>query len=136
MWRGAPYNGRLFLRERVRVRDGLILATPFVIQALWIGLFAVLGKFVYPKLAPDPRGLSKVERAAAADKPSYVGEYGQPLGKWACLRRVELVYTLWLFPVMVPVTWVGRRDTSPWWVVVAVPALYSLLLYVFVVRSS
>ncbi len=118
------------------MREGLILATPFMIQALWIGLFAVLGKFIYPKLAPDPRGMSDAERAVAAGKPSYVGEYGQPVGKWAWLRRVELVYTLWLFPVMVPVNWLGRRDTSPWWVVVAVPAFYSLLLYFFVVRGS
>jgi hypothetical protein len=118
------------------MRDGLILATPFVIQAFWIGLFEVLGRVVYPKLAPDPREMSDAERAAAVGKPSYVGAYGQPVGKWAWLRRVELVYIVWLFPVMVPVTWIGRRDTSPRWVVVAVPALYSLLLYFFVVRSS
>jgi hypothetical protein len=117
------------------MRDGLILATPFIIQVFWIALFAVLSKFVYPKLAPDPRGTSDAEREASAGKPSYVGEYGQAVGKLGWLRRVELVYILWLFPVMVPVTWIGRRDSPPWWVIVAVPALYALLLYVFVVRQ-
>lgn len=118
------------------MRNGLILATPFISQAFWIGLFAIFGKFVYPKLAPDPQGLSDGERTAATGKPSYVGEYGQPVGKWAWLRRVELVYILWLFPVMVPVVWIGRRETAPWWVMIVVPSLYTLLLYVFVVRRS
>ena len=116
------------------MRDGLILATPFVIQGIWMGLFVVFGKLLYPQLAPDPRELNDDERAAAAGKPTYVGEYGEAVGKWGWVRWVELAYILWLFPVMVPATWISRRDTSPWWVVLAVPALYSVLLYVFVVR--
>lgn len=115
------------------MRDSLILSTPFIIQIIWGGLFAVLVKYVYPRLAPSPQGISDAERAASAGKPSYVGEYGQPVGKWGWLRWLELMYILWVFPVLVPVTWIGRRDTSPWWIVIAVPTLYSLLLYLLVV---
>lgn len=115
------------------MRVVFILAIPFIIQGLWIAVFALFERLVYPKLAPDPRGLSDGERAATAGKPSYVGEYGQPVGNYAWVRWLEILYTLWLFPVMVPVMWIGRRDTSPWWVIIAVPALYALLIYFFMV---
>lgn len=118
------------------MRNALILATPFFIQVTWLGVFTVLRRFVYPKLAPDPRGITDAERAAGAGKPSYVGEYGRALGKWGWVRRVELGYILWLFPVMLPAMWLGRRDTCPRWVILAAPALYTLLLYLAVVHRS
>ena len=109
----------------------LILSVPFVIAAGWFLLFTILSRTVYPRLAvgdPPPAG------PASEAKIGYVGAYGQPVGKAAWVRWIELAYILYHFPVVVPGCWLSKNDTCPRWMPVLTPVLYAGVLYLLFVR--
>jgi hypothetical protein len=110
----------------------LILLAPFAISAGWFLLFTILSRVVYPRLAV---GNSPNASPPPDGKIEYVGGYGQPVGKAAWVRWLELAYVVYHFPVLVPGCWLSRKDTCPWWLLLLTPLLYACILYVVLDRA-
>jgi len=98
-----------------------LLAAPFLISGLWYVLFAVLGRYVYPRLARD-------DADALRGGDQYVGKSGQPVGRMGWVRWIELAYVVYHFPVVVPGCWMSRDDTCSPWLIAATPPLYALMI--------
>jgi hypothetical protein len=113
------------------LRDALLIASPFVVHIALIGLATLLGRQGYARDEPSPTVEPPVNPVNDVTRPSQVKRSRSKLGK-----IVWLAYVLWLFPLMVPATWLSKRDICPKWVIIATPILYAALLYFFVVRAT
>lgn len=110
----------------------LILSMPFVISAAWLSLFAILSRTVYSRLAagdPPPAGPASEGTATCGFA------HGEPVAKAAWIRRIELAYIIYHFPVVVPGCWLSKNDTCPRWLLMLTPILYAGALYLVLVRK-
>jgi hypothetical protein len=103
----------------------LILLAPFAIAAAWFVLIAIL-----------PRTMSPTEPASQPDADDEEVDAGaQPFDEGP-VRGIWLVYLLYHFPVVVPVSWLRKDDTCPGWLAMLLTAvLYSGVLYLLFVRQ-